>query len=402
MTASEREQISILCFGRNPQILKELLDECRLDFSKSDENRTVIYRGGMTVGTGEPCWTRCVSRVSRPFSTVVLDEDVKTNLLDDMRDYLHPLTRRWYSNRGIPYRRGYLLYGPPGTGKSSLSFAVAGYFKLQIYIVSLNSPSMNEEHLNTLFTELPKQCVVLLEDIDTAGLTHTRDEEKTTVEDIKTPPVTPPGTKTITPAPLAGKISLSALLNVLDGVASQEGRVLIMTTNHIEKLDEALIRPGRVDMTVKFDLANTQIITTIFQSIFATLEGDIPTSKIRVIKANQNLSQEKVREDEEEQEKLQQEILERRKKEDEKVRELGLEIAKIIPALTFSPAEIQGFFLKHKRMPEVAVKEAKAWVEKTLKEKKEKKEKEGKEKKEVKNEEEGTVEASTQEWNVTL
>jgi mitochondrial chaperone BCS1 len=54
----------------------------------------------------------------------------------------------------------------------SKSFAIAGYFKLKIYIVSLNSPAMNEENLGTLFSELPKQCIVLLEDIDTAGLTH--------------------------------------------------------------------------------------------------------------------------------------------------------------------------------------------------------------------------------------
>ena len=89
----------------------------------------------------------------------------------------------------FPYRRGYLLYGPPGTGKSSLSFAVAGYFKLKIYIVSLNSSAMNEENLGTLFADLPKKCVVLLEDIDTAGLTHTRQApEKDPEEDQSLPP----------------------------------------------------------------------------------------------------------------------------------------------------------------------------------------------------------------------
>lgn len=93
---SERETISVSCFGRNPAILKDLLAECRADFLSHDENRTIIYRGGLKSGTAEPTWTRCVSRVSRPFSTVVLDESVKRNLLEDMKDYLHPYTRRWY------------------------------------------------------------------------------------------------------------------------------------------------------------------------------------------------------------------------------------------------------------------------------------------------------------------
>lgn len=270
-TVSDREEISISCFGRNPAILKELLAECRSEFLSNDENRTIIYRGGLKAGTAEPQWTRCVSRASRPFSTVVLDESVKQDLIDDMKDYLHPYTRRWYGNRGIPYRRGYLLYGPPGTGKSSLSFAIAGYFKLKIYIVSLNSPAMNEENLGSLFAELPKQCVVLLEDIDTAGLTHTRDNKNTEEEAPKPLVSVVAGNSPIPPTPpMGGRISLSALLNILDGVASQEGRVLIMTTNHIEKLDDALIRPGRVDMTIKFDLATNEMMKTIFRAIFAT------------------------------------------------------------------------------------------------------------------------------------
>lgn len=388
---SEQEEISICSFGRNPAVLKALLDECRESFIKNDENHTVIYRGGLKPGTSEPSWTRCVSRVSRPFSTVVLDDQVKQSLLDDMRDYLHPYTRRWYSNRGIPYRRGYLLYGPPGTGKSSLSFALAGYFKLKIYIVSLNNPAMNEENLGNLFTELPKQCVVLLEDIDTAGLTHTRDapEANKVVEAAPTTNVTNPAAPAVTP-PTGGRISLSALLNILDGVASQEGRVLIMTTNHIEKLDDALIRPGRVDMMVEFDLANTSMIQTIFHNIYATLEGDVPQTlsekiirgpkkAITLSKSAQAVEDERVRREEEIAEKAE---AAKRKTEEEKVKRLAEEIAKKIPTMTFSPAEVQGYLLKHKRAPEVAVREAEAWAKKTLEDKvkeKLKKEKEAKE-----------------------
>jgi chaperone BCS1 len=390
---SEREEISVSCFGRNPTVLKDLLDECRSDFIKNDENRTIIYRGCLKPGTAEPAWTRCVSRVSRPFSTVVLDEDAKQGLVDDMRDYLHPYTARWYSNRGIPYRRGYLFYGIPGTGKTSLSLAIAGYFKLKIYIVSLNSPSMNEENLGTLFGELPKRCVVLLEDIDTAGLTNTR---KNSSENTESEPATQlvntlPGTTVINPnnppkENSNGKISLSALLNVIDGVASAEGRVLIMTTNHIEKLDAALIRPGRVDKKIKFGLANTQMMFTIFRGIFAHLEGDYPTSAkqisaipIRTPKGTSayipNADASQISDDEK---KAEEDFLEQKKKDEEKVEKLASEFAAIIPTMTFSPAEIQGYLLKHKREPEMAVRNATEWVLTTKLEKEKEKEKEKK------------------------
>jgi chaperone BCS1 len=383
-SVSERENISLSSFGRDTSLLKDLLDECRASFQKHDEKKTIIYRGGLKKGTAEPTWTRCSARASRPFSTVVLDEAVKQSLLDDMSDYLHPYTRRWYSNRGIPYRRGYLLYGPPGTGKSSLSFAIAGYFKLKIYIVSLNSPAMNEENLGNLFADLPKKCLVLLEDIDTAGLTHTREEKQT--EEAKPVEILPGSGATLVAAPATtsnnnnnnGRISLSALLNILDGVASQEGRVLVMTTNHIEKLDEALIRPGRVDMMIKFDLASTDMIVTIFRAIFATIEGDIPPKEksngVAIRPAG------RVSEDAKKTEDDQAEVEERQRKEaeaksiaeDARVSELGKQFAALIPTMTFSPAEIQGFLLKNKREPETAVRNATEWVRTTLAAKKKK------------------------------
>ncbi|TVY90410.1 putative mitochondrial chaperone [Lachnellula willkommii] len=331
---SEREEISISCFGRNPAILKELLDDCRTEFLSHDEDKTIIYRGGRKSETAEPSWVRCISRVSRPFSTVVLDESLK------------------------------------------------------IYIVSLNSPAMNEENLSQLFSELPKQCVVLLEDIDTAGLTHTRDNKSTSDDEAPKPLITTvPGTTVVNPATpppsTGGRISLSALLNILDGVASQEGRVLIMTTNHIEKLDEALIRPGRVDMMIKFDLASHEMLTTIFRAIFATLEGDIPTPKsagaiIRTPSKNYAL-EEKLRLEKDRKEE--EEMAEMLKRKEKKVKKLGMEFAGLVPAMAFSPAEIQGYLLKNKRDPEAAVRGAAEWVVTMESDKRKKKAKEEREEK---------------------
>lgn len=381
LSASEKEEISISCFGRNPWILKELLHEARAAYMKRDEAKTLIYRGATRSGSTEPCWQRCMSRNSRPFSTVILNEKVKKDLIDDVTDYLDPATRRWYSNRGIPYRRGYLLYGPPGTGKSSLSLALAGFFKMRIYIVSLSSLAASEENLASLFSELPRRCVVLLEDIDTAGLTHTREENgtATTTEGASTESEksdTVPGQLTpgITVNP-PSRLSLSGLLNILDGVASQEGRVLIMTTNHLEKLDKALIRPGRVDMIVKFDRADEGMTSAIFRAIFAPLEGDDAPIGKRVGEKYADLA-----EAAEAERKLAAEAAQKREVIVAQVEKLSEKFAEAVPAHEFSPAELQGYLLKHKRDAQAAVDGAAQWVLDARKEKKEKELKEAEEK----------------------
>ncbi|KAL2162027.1 hypothetical protein VTH06DRAFT_7812 [Thermothelomyces fergusii] len=398
-TASEREEISISCFGRNPWVLKELLHEARDEYLKKDEEKTAIYRGTTRSGSAEPYWQRCMSRTVRPFSTVILNDEVKKTLIDDITDYLNPATRRWYANRGIPYRRGYLLHGPPGTGKSSLSLALAGFFKMRIYIVSLSSVSANEENLTALFADLPRRCVVLLEDIDTAGLTHTREdgEQDSAAADGTENKPAPPGDKSEQSKNANGRLSLSGLLNILDGVASQEGRVLIMTTNHIEKLDKALIRPGRIDMIVKFDRADTSMTAQIFRAIYAPLEADEVHSSSSSFDApsaassaspglwwferdTQSRAPTRTLEEQQKRKVAAADMARRKEEAIARVSELSEQFAAKIPAYEFSPAEIQGYLLKNKRDPEKAVAGAEEWVVATRKERKEKELKEAEEK----------------------
>ncbi|KAI8958354.1 BCS1 N terminal-domain-containing protein [Daldinia sp. FL1419] len=368
MHVSQREEMSISCFGRNPWILKELLLDARQQYLQKDERKTQIYRGTLKPGSTEPTWQRCMSRASRPFSTVILNEKIKQNLIDDVTDYLCPATQRWYANRGIPYRRGYLLYGPPGTGKSSLSLALAGFFKMRIYIVSLSSITANEESLASLFAELPRRCVVLLEDIDTAGLTHTREENVVQPKDDSGDMV--PGQITTGIANSSnGRLSLSGLLNILDGVASQEGRVLIMTTNHLEKLDKALIRPGRVDMIVKFGLADEEMTAAIFRAIFARLDGDEGPEDGADMPSKP-----------EERQKYEEEKAKQRATDDAHVNALAEKFSANIPAHEFSPAEIQGYLMKYKRDAHQAIENIDEFITQTRKDRKEKELKEAEEK----------------------
>lgn len=295
---TEEKHLTVVVVGRSTLPIKQLITEARDVALGRERSRTAVRRPANKAirSRGSYAWTKVTTRPSRPIETVVLDEGRKREVLLDINEYLHPASPRWYANRGIPYRRGYLFHGPPGTGKTSLSFAVAGVFGLNIYCISLQEPSLTEEDLGLLFNSLPRRCVVLLEDIDTAGLDRNIQERELQQgaakenEKDKTDGTTPSTTKgpeqqaaspTIkrkarkahggagSPDGEESGISLSGLLNAMDGVASHEGRVLVMTTNHPELLDEALIRPGRVDMQVEFTLATRTQMREIFVRMYS-------------------------------------------------------------------------------------------------------------------------------------
>ncbi|KAF2801708.1 P-loop containing nucleoside triphosphate hydrolase protein [Mytilinidion resinicola] len=295
----DEELIELKCIGRSTKPIKALLSYIKTWSLEKEKAMTVIRRpAGKDRGRGAGSWDRVSSRPSRPMDTVSLDPDQKRKVVEDINEYLHPSSPRWYATRGIPYRRGYLFHGPPGTGKTSLSFALAGIFGLDIFCISLLEPTLTESDLNRLFNNLPRRCIVLLEDIDTAGLL--RDEKsdkkddaadgddrkrggsKTSGQDFNMAELTK-AIKTANRKDKGGDdakqgVSLSGLLNAIDGVATHEGRVLVMTTNRPEKLDNALIRPGRVDMQVEFTLATRDQIRDIFIRMYSN-ENDKPVKK---------------------------------------------------------------------------------------------------------------------------
>uniref|UniRef100_A0A8D8SP52 Mitochondrial chaperone BCS1 n=1 Tax=Cacopsylla melanoneura TaxID=428564 RepID=A0A8D8SP52_9HEMI len=164
----------------------------------------------------------------RPLNSVVLDRGVADRILADIREFVKDPA--WYLDRGIPYRRGYLLYGPPGCGKSSFITALAGELEFGICVLNLSERGLTDDRLNHLLSVAPQNSIILLEDVDAAFVTREETSQVSTAYE---------GLNSVT---------LSGLLNCLDGVASSEARLLFMTTNYIDRLDPALIRPGRVDL----------------------------------------------------------------------------------------------------------------------------------------------------------
>lgn len=386
------EKLYVSCYGRNPEVLRQLLLEAQKMYVDRDGDKTIIYRAQRDSGADYD-WTRCMARPPRPLSTVVLDDVQKHAFIADIKEYLHPRTRRRYSNRGIPYRRGYMFYGPPGTGKSSLCFAAAGAMHLKIYLISLNSKTLNEEALASLFQSLPRRCIVLLEDVDAAGVANKRGEKSTdSTADRTTKPagddnsnedgdatqtegsteVHKPDTDTTTNQ----GISLSALLNIIDGVASSEGRILVMTTNHIEKLDPALLRPGRVDLSIAFGYSDRDTIKNLFMAIYAPLDCEMPKSSSSPPSQkgtpqpspkhspSPSISSSAI--------KLPTLSFDSHTKDEIAV--MAERFADAIPAGEFTPAEIQGHLLLHKKNPMHAIEDAELWVQGIREKKRDRKE----------------------------
>ncbi|XP_068103207.1 mitochondrial chaperone BCS1 [Hyperolius riggenbachi] len=222
-TGTPWESVTFTAIGTNKDIFFNILQEARALALHQQEGKTVMY-----TAMGSEWRPFGFPRRRRPLTSVVLQEGVTEKIIQDVKGFIG--NPKWYIDRGIPYRRGYLLYGPPGCGKSSFITALAGELEYSICLMSLSDNSLSDDRLNHLLSVAPQQSIILLEDVDAAFVSR---------DLAKQSPTSYQG---------MGRLTFSGLLNALDGVASTEARIVFMTTNHIDRLDPALIRPGRVDV----------------------------------------------------------------------------------------------------------------------------------------------------------
>ncbi|KAJ8649150.1 hypothetical protein MRB53_002173 [Persea americana] len=173
------------------------------------------------------------------FDTLAMDPELKKAVIEDLERFLE--RKEFYRRVGKAWKRGYLLYGPPGTGKSSLIAAIANFLKFSVYDLELTELRCNSE-LKKLIIATANRSIIVIEDIDcTIDLVN---REKQGGGSQQAPEYNG--------QPAQPQVTLSGLLNFVDGLWSSCGdeRIIIFTTNHKERLDPALLRPGRMDMHI--------------------------------------------------------------------------------------------------------------------------------------------------------
>lgn len=208
------------------------------DFLKAcyDDNEVKPIKNKINIFKWGTYWSKLSSLEKRPLNTIYLDDVIMNEILDDIQNFKKE--KDLYIKYGMPYKRNYLFSGLPGTGKTSFIFSLASEINYSIYMIPFTL-EIDDNIFTDALKGINKQSILILEDVDALFVQRNTKSKSS--------------------------LSFSGLINILDGLARKDGLIVFLTTNHLDKLDSALIRPGRIDKYIEFTYATKEQIEKMFK-----------------------------------------------------------------------------------------------------------------------------------------
>lgn len=220
---------SLIIQSTSKEKLLNLINEIISEEENGDKN---IDNDNINIYVYDKCyWSLVTSQRKRSYDTIILDEKLKQEIITDVKSFLND--RNIYETVGIPYKRSYLLYGPPGTGKTSMIYSIASELNYNIGIFKITT---EKETLESAYKTIPKNTIMLIEDIEHCFPSETSEKRKFEIND---------------------------LMNVLDGVLIKDQLITFLTTNKVDGIPKVLLRPGRVDEIYTFKYSTREQIINI-------------------------------------------------------------------------------------------------------------------------------------------
>ena len=212
-------------------------------------------------------WNEDKEFIKRTFNDTFIPADQEKLIKDSLDHFV--ASRDWYKKNRIPYHFGFLLYGAAGTGKTSVSHAIADYLGAELYVLSGDSLGELKQSLNTYISKnaIDKNVyrVICIEDID-CGFSKSPTDIATEMLMNK---ITDSVEDRLQGGHSAGNkrtTGLADILNCFDGIHAPENAIYVLTTNHIDKLDPALIRPGRIDVKIEIPTVTAETLTRFIET----------------------------------------------------------------------------------------------------------------------------------------